>query len=79
MLQIGALISFVAYGFVLAVGLSIGFYAFEGRKTLSQLLALMFVVPILIWIGMMMLQFQRNGMLSRLEKGTAGEVKAMCR
>ena len=71
MLQIGTLIAFVAYGYVVAV-LSIMFYAFEGRKTLGDLSLLTFVV-LLIWIGMMMVQFQRNGMLSRLVGSTPGE------
>ena len=71
MLQIGTLIAFVAYGYVVAV-LSIMFYAFAGRKTLGDLALLTFVL-LLIWIGTMMLQFQRNGMLSRLEGGTPGE------
>ena len=62
MLQIGTLIAFVAYGYVVAV-LSIMFYAFEGRKTLGDLSLLTFVV-LLIWIGTMMVQFQRNGMLA---------------
>jgi hypothetical protein len=72
MLQIGSLISFVAYGYVLAV-ISVMFYPFEGRKTLSMLVVATFVV-LLIWIGMMMAQFQRNGMLSRLEGSTPGKV-----
>ncbi len=71
MLQVGTLIAFVAYGYVVAV-LSIMFYAFEGRKTLGDLSLLTFVV-LLIWIGTMMVQFQRNGMLSRLEGSTPGE------
>ena len=71
MLQIGTLIAFVAYGYVLAV-LSIMFYAFEGRKTLGDLSLMTFVI-LLIWIGMMMVQFQHNGMLGRLVGSTPGE------
>jgi hypothetical protein len=71
-LQIGILISFVAYGYVLAV-ISVMFYPFEGRKTLSLLVVATFVA-LLIWIGVMMAQFQRNGMLSRLEGSTPGQV-----
>jgi hypothetical protein len=71
MLQIGTLIAFVAYGYVVAV-LSIMFYAFEGRKTLGEL-SLVIVLVLLIWIGTMMVRFQRNEMLSRLEGSTPGE------
>jgi hypothetical protein len=70
MLQIGTLIAFVAYGYVVAV-LSIMFYAFEGRKTLGDLSLLVFVV-LLVWIATIMVQFERNGMLSRLEGSTPG-------
>jgi hypothetical protein len=71
MLHIGTLVAFVAYGYVVAV-LSIMFYAFEGRKTLGNLSLFTFLV-LLIWIGVMMVQFQRNGMLSRLEGSAPGE------
>jgi hypothetical protein len=71
MLHIGSLICFVAYGFVLAV-ISVMFYAFEGKKTISELLVLTFIA-LLVWIGAMMLQFQRNGMLSRLEGSAPGQ------
>lgn len=71
MLHIGVLISFVAYGFVLAVG-SIMFYPFEGRKTMGELLVITFVA-LLIWVGTMMVQFQRNEMLSRLDGSIPGE------
>jgi hypothetical protein len=71
MLHIGTLITFSAYGFVAAV-VSIMLYAFEGRKTLGYLAMLAFIT-MLIWIGRMMVQFERNGMLSRLEGSTPGE------
>jgi hypothetical protein len=71
MLHIGAMIGFVAYGFVLAVG-SIMFYPFEGRKTIGELLMLSFL-GLLIWIGTMMVQFQRNEMLSHLDGSKPGE------
>jgi hypothetical protein len=72
MLHMGAMIGFVAYGFVLAV-LSVMFYAFEGRKTIGELLVLT-LVALLIWIGTMMVQFQRNTMLSRVEGSVPGQV-----
>ncbi len=72
MLHTGILICFVGYGYVLAV-VSVMFYAFQGRKALSVLVIVTFVA-LLIWIGVMMAQFQRNGMLSRLEGSTPGQV-----
>jgi hypothetical protein len=72
MLQIGTLTCFVAYGYVLAV-VSVMFYSFEGRQALNALVVGTFVA-LLIWIGMMMAQFQRNGMLSRLEGSIPGQV-----
>jgi hypothetical protein len=72
MLHIGIMICFVAYGYVLAV-ISVMFYAFEGRRSLNVLVVTTFVA-LLIWIGMMMTQFQRNNMLSRLEGSTPGKV-----
>jgi hypothetical protein len=72
MLHIGILICFVAYGYVLAV-ISVMFYAFEGRRSLNVLVVSTFVA-LLIWIGMMMAQFERNGILSRLEGSTPGKV-----
>ena len=72
MLHIGILICFVAYGYVLAV-ISVMFYAFEGRRSLNVLVVSTFVA-LLIWIGMMMAQFQRNSILSRLEGSTPGKV-----
>jgi hypothetical protein len=72
MLHIGILICFVAYGYVLAV-ISVMFYAFEGRRSLNVLVVTTFVA-LLIWIGRMMAQFERNGMLSRLQGTTPGQV-----
>ncbi|MGF7181450.1 hypothetical protein [Tunturiibacter psychrotolerans] len=72
MLHIGLLICFVAYGYVLAV-LSVMFYAFEGRSLIQGLLILT-LVALLIGVGAMMVQFQRNGMLSRLESSAPGQV-----
>lgn len=72
MLHCVTLIAFVAYGYVLAV-FSVMFYPFAGRKTLGELLTLTFVA-LLIWIGWMMVQFQKNAMLSKLEGSTPGEV-----
>ena len=72
MLHIGILICFVAYGYVLAV-ISVMSYAFEGRRSLNVLVVSTFVA-LLIWIGMMMAQFQRNSILSRLEGSTPGKV-----
>ena len=71
MLHIGAMITFVAYGFGLAV-VSIMFYPFEGRKTIGGLLAIAFVA-LLTWIGVMILQFQSNEMLSHLGGAKSGE------
>ncbi len=72
MLHIGLLICFVAYGYVLAV-VSVMFYAFEGRSLIQGLLVLT-LVALLIGVGAMMVQFQRNGMLSRLESSAPGQV-----
>ena len=72
MLHIGLLVCFVAYGYVLAV-LSVMFYAFEGRSLIQELLVLT-LVGLLIGVGAMMVQFQRNGMLSRLESSNPGQV-----
>jgi hypothetical protein len=72
MLQIGALTCFVAYGFVLAV-VSVMSYAFAGRQALNVLFVATFLA-LLISISMMMVQFQRNAMLSRLEGSTPGQV-----
>jgi len=72
MLQIGTLTCFVAYGYVLAV-MSVMSYAFAGRQALNVLVVGTFF-GLLIWIGMMMAQFQRNAMLSRLEGSTPGQV-----
>jgi hypothetical protein len=71
-LQIMTLIGFVASGYFLAA-LSVMFYPFAGRKTLAELLALTFV-GILALLGLMMVQFGKNDMLSRLEGSTPGEV-----
>jgi hypothetical protein len=71
MLQVSTLIAFVVYGYVLAIS-SIAFYPFAGRKTLGDLSLFTFVL-LLIWIAMTMLQFQRDGMLSRLEGSTPGD------
>jgi hypothetical protein len=72
MLHIGIMICFVAYGYVLAV-VSVMFYAFEGRRSLNVLVVTTFVA-LLIWIGMIMAQFQRNSMLRRLEGTTPWKV-----
>lgn len=71
MLQIGTLICFVAYGFVLAIG-SIMFYPFEGRKTVGELLVMAFAL-LLGWVATMMIQFQRNEVLSHLEGSVPGQ------
>jgi hypothetical protein len=72
MLQIRTLTCFVAYGYVLAV-VSVISYAFAGPQALNVLVVATFLA-LLIWIGMMMAQFQRNALLSRLEGSTPGQV-----
>jgi hypothetical protein len=71
-LHIVTLISFVAYGYVLAV-VSVMFYPFAGKKTIGELLTLTFVV-LLIYVAIIMSQFQKNAMLSRLEGSAPGDV-----
>jgi hypothetical protein len=72
MLQIVTLVTFVAYGFVAAVA-SIMFYPFAGARTIGEFLSLAFLA-LFLFLAVMLVQFQRNGMLSRLEGTAPGEV-----
>jgi hypothetical protein len=68
LLQMRNLLYFVVYGYMLAA-ISVISYPFQGRKSLGELLSLVFA-GLLVGVGVILVGIQRNSMLSRLEKGS---------
>jgi hypothetical protein len=72
MLQIRLLLCFTVYGYAFLV-LCIMSYPFQGRRILGALLSISFLV-LLVLIGYLFVQMDKDGILSRLENSTEGKV-----
>ena len=73
LLNIRNMYTFVVYGFAMLV-VCVATYPFEGKNSLTSLLTMVFFL-IILSIGMMFYQIQKDTILSLIENSTPGEVK----